>query len=515
MTYAGDCVLHDADSHLLEPPDWLARYADPRLRDRIPALDLHGLEREAAAALRERAARGDRPPDDDLARLLAQKNFSALGAFDPEDRVRALDLLGFRSQLVFSTYSHLDMIRLHGRPALDPDVLYGMVDAHNRGIVEFCAHDRRLLPVGFVALDDPERALAATRRALALGCAGVEVPSYPVGPRSLAHPEYDLLYAELAERGVPLLFHVGGGGPLVDPVYACNGHDAERLYTERETPIPTLTYIGIPAPLEMALAALIFDGVFERFPELRCGVIEQGASWVPGLSRRLDAALAEFGRPGQRARLSLRPSEYLRRQVRITPFAFEDIGWLVDQTGPELYLFGSDYPHDEGGTAPLERFQDALRGRPRATREAIYWRNFEDLMGDALPEPLRVRSAAARDPEDEVLQRTGEPLAVHRKKALLRLLVRDAAAALGLSAERHELQTAVDEFRVQNGLGELAAVLRWLDEAGLDEDALVGVLADGVLAEKLRAHFGERLERELPAQIGVASARRWSGRSRG
>lgn len=511
MNYVKGRDIHDADSHLLEHPDWLMRYVSPAVRQRVPLLDLHGLEDEAAQALQEHRA-GTRPIIEDAAELMTRKNWAALGAFDPAERSQALNLLGFKSQLVFSTYSHLGMIDHGGAATLDPEVLYEVVDGHNRGVVDFCAADQRLLPVGFVAPHVPERAIASTRLALDLGCAGIELPSLPCGEYSLTHPAFDPLYAMLQERGRPLLFHVGGGGRLVHPTFGANGRAPERVHHDRETLIPTLTYVGIPAPLEMALAALILDGVFERFPTLRCGVIEQGAIWVPGFLRRIDAALEEFGRPRQRASLSLSPSEYFMRQVRVTPFPFEDIEWLIHETGPDIYMFGTDYPHDEGGESPLSMFDASLESFPNTVRDAIYWRNFEDLMGNGLSEALCVQAVAEDSFEEEreeaeVLRLTGESTAVHRKKVLLRLLVKEAAERQGLIASDEEVEAAVNEFRANCGLYDVDETLEWLGTARITYESLCRVMRDSVLADKLYLQLQEDVARNLPEQIGVATAR--------
>ena len=511
MNYVQGRDIHDADSHLLEHPDWLKPYLSSAVRQQVPSLDLHGLEAEATQALAEHRA-GTRPIIEDAAELMTHKNWAALGAFDTAERSQALNLLGFKSQLVFSTYSHLGMIDHGGAATLDPDVLYEIVDGHNRGVVDFCAADQRLLPVGFVAPHLPERAIAATQRALDLGCAGIELPSLPCGDYSLTHTALDPLYAMLQERGRPLLFHVGGGGRLVHPTFAATGRAPEQVHHDRETLIPSLTYMGIPAPLEMALAALILDGVFERFPGLRCGVIEQGAIWVPGFLRRLDAALEEFGRPRQRASLSLSPSEYFVRQIRVTPFPFEDIEWLIHETGPELYLFGTDYPHDEGGETPLSMFDEALESFPNNVRDAIYWRNFEDLMANGLPETLRVQAVFEDSFEDEtdeveVLRLTGESLAVHRKKVLLRLLVREAAERYGLIASDDEVEAAVDEFRASCDLYDVEETQEWLGDAKITYESLCRVMRDSVLADKLYLQLQDEVTRNLPEQIGVATAR--------
>jgi predicted TIM-barrel fold metal-dependent hydrolase len=130
---------------------------------------------------------------------------------------------------------------------------------------------------------------------------------------------------------------------------------------------------------------MVLDGIFERFPKLRCGVIEQGASWVPGWMRQLDSAVDAFRRHEERLqKLSLRPSEYVRRQIRVTPYPAEDTGWIVQNAGPEVCLFSSDYPHVEGGRNPLKRFEASLEGVSEDAVRRFYTDNFVDLMGSAL-----------------------------------------------------------------------------------------------------------------------------------
>lgn len=73
------------------------------------------------------------------------------------------------------------------------------------------------------------------------------------------------------------------------------------------------------------------------------------------------------------------PSEYIRRQVRFTPFPHEDIGWLIDEVGPELFLFSSDYPHPEGTRDPLGRFEKFLTNTGEAAKQRFYSGNFADL----------------------------------------------------------------------------------------------------------------------------------------
>ena len=80
----------------------------------------------------------------------------------------------------------------------------------------------------------------------------------------------------------------------------------------------------------------------------------------------------------------MKPSDYVRRQLRVTPYPTEDVGWITEQAGPEICLFSSDYPHVEGGRNPLRRFEASMAGLPEFAKERFYRGNFEELMGRGL-----------------------------------------------------------------------------------------------------------------------------------
>ncbi|MGH7012369.1 MAG: hypothetical protein ACREEX_16155, partial [Caulobacteraceae bacterium] len=81
--------------------------------------------------------------------------------------------------------------------------------------------------------------------------------------------------------------------------------------------------------------------------------------------------------------LSLKPSDYIRRQVKFTPFPGEDVGEMIRQAGSELFLFSSDYPHPEGTTDPIGRFERTFEGIDEAAKERFYAANFQEMMGPA------------------------------------------------------------------------------------------------------------------------------------
>ncbi len=396
MPYASGRTIHDADAHIMETPTWLRDHADPGLRDRIAPLDLSsGNElrqtgdpdeqlRDLNAAFDRLAAKhaSEEYRATEAEEIMARKNFAATGSFVAEDRPRALDLLGFQSQLVFNTFHNRRLRNWeHGG---DGELAIGAARAHNRGMVEFCSVDDRLLASCYVPLFDIDAAPGLVDEALAMGAAALLIASGCPPGHSPSHVDLDPVWAKAQEAGIPVVFHVGGTGDLIDPAYFQNGLPIPPDFHGGEENFRSVDYMGIPGPPAQTLATLIFDGVLERFPDLRIGVIEQGAIWVPSWLRQMESAYDAFHRHEERLQaLSLRPTDYVRRQIRFTPYPTEDVGWIIANSGPEVCLFSSDYPHVEGGRKPLERFESSLGDVDDSVRQAFYCDNFLDLMGTA------------------------------------------------------------------------------------------------------------------------------------
>ncbi|MCZ6464276.1 MAG: amidohydrolase family protein [Proteobacteria bacterium] len=385
MSYIEGRTVHDADAHVVETPDWVHEYADPAIRERIPPLYLASVKPgEHTLIEKMRIQHADpeyRARDEE--EILLRKNWSATGSFIREDRPRALDLLGVQSQLVFNTFMNGYLNRLEHEP--DLDFAYGVARAHNRAMLEFCSVDRRLLPTGYVPLADFERAREMAEWNLDSGCKALLVPSQCPGKHSPSHVGLFPVWERAQEAGVPVVFHVGGGGELLSPAYFENGMAPVPDFHGGAENFRSVDYMAIPFPPMQTLSTLIFDGILDRFPRLMIGVIEQGASWVPGWMRQLDSAHDAFRKNEERLqKLSLRASEYVRRQVRVTPYPAEDVGWIAQQAGDEVCLFSTDYPHVEGGRNPVKRFEASMKNLSDAQRQRFYCDNFVELMGSAL-----------------------------------------------------------------------------------------------------------------------------------
>jgi predicted TIM-barrel fold metal-dependent hydrolase len=382
MPYVEGRVVHDADSHVVETPDWFEPYADPDVRARMDRVYVSvvkpGEEKFIDRLLERRLDPEDRPRAE--AEIMLRKNWSAMGSFVKEDRPRALDLLGFASQLVFNTFFNKYLVDVEQRG--DAALTYGVARAHNRAMVDFCSVDRRLLPVGYVPLADFERAHAIAGEAIALGCKALMIPSACPPGHSPSHVDLFPVWAVAQEAGVPIVLHVGGGGRLIDPSYFRNGLPMVTDFHGGAENFRSVDYMAIPVPPMQTLATMIFDRVFDHFPSLKVGVIEQGAVWLPSWMRQMESAVEAFAKTEERLRkLELRPSDYVRRQIRVTPYPTEPVGWIIEQAGEEVCMFSSDYPHVEGGRHPLKRFEASMGTVGEPARQRFYCDNFVDLMG--------------------------------------------------------------------------------------------------------------------------------------
>ena len=379
LPYAHGRRFLDADSHIMELPGFLEPFADPSIRDRLPALstEVAGAQGEGFEAYR---ATGAHAPEQvvELERNVigGPKGYHALGAFNAAERSRALDLLGFDAQLVFGSFALACFLH---HP--DLDVRYGGCRAYNRAIASFCADDPRLLAVAVVSLAEPVRAVDELRRALALGCAAVWIPAEPCGGRSPGHADIDPFWATLAEAGVPFMVHVGAQRMQIRAEYMNTGRPQATGWQGGGEALRLKDFPILHADTDEFLSVLVLDGVLERHRALRGGAIELGASWVPGLLRRVDHAVANLARfdPDVQA-FTRRPSEQIIEQLAFTPFPFEDVGRLIAESCDELYLFSSDYPHLEGGRNPLGRFEASLAEATEATRERFYSANLVRIM---------------------------------------------------------------------------------------------------------------------------------------
>ena len=192
----------------------------------------------------------------------------------------------------------------------------------------------------------------------------------PVDGRPLSHPDHDRFWSAFVDHGITPVFHVADQPRVFDDCW----------YTDDEAFVPVLESAFLWVPPALALTDLILNGVFDRHPDLRVGVVELSSIWVPQYLLMLDGAYDFTTRLNGRplAELALRPSEYFLRHVRVSSFSYEDPARLTAKSG-DVFMFCSDYPHSEGTATPLADYE--RMGCEAHKQPGLFHDNVEFMLG--------------------------------------------------------------------------------------------------------------------------------------
>jgi predicted TIM-barrel fold metal-dependent hydrolase len=336
-------TLISSDSHIIEPADLWETRIDPTFRDRAPRLVRTGeFDQWYADGVKfgnigtnQQAGLRFEAPD----KLTAggSMNTIPLGGVDPHAHIKDMDVDSVAGGVLYPSQG-LTVYRVP-----DSELLSAIFRAYNDWLADFCKpYPKRLKGIAMLNVDEPPVAASELRRAANIGLAGAMIPLRPMEHR-YDHPMYEPLWAAAQDLDMPLSLHVGTyrWRPGTNP------NDAAQDivdFTNRE------------CDARNAIAAMIYAGVFERYPTLRVGVVEFEVAWAPYFLARLDNVYTEraVGRKLQRFKDGLVPSDFFRRNVFIS-FQEDDLGiQLRSIIGVHNLMWGSDYPHAES-TFPKSR----------------------------------------------------------------------------------------------------------------------------------------------------------------
>jgi predicted TIM-barrel fold metal-dependent hydrolase len=356
----------DVDQHLFEPREMWRDHIDPAFREDALAITDDELgypwltwrgerlylaeiqfpgKAKEIGAMRMRLARGE-PAHHRYEDVLPPEYSEA------KARVAKLDEFGLDACVVFPNFGLLweDML------SVDREAQCANLRAFNRWMAASVADGGgRLHGVAHLTLRDPAWTIAEIRSLAEAGVRLAMIAPAPVDGKALSHPDLDPIWAAFCEHGVSPVFHVGGfRGPLDPAWYEGDPETVDRVMDS--------VFLWV-APA-VALANMIIHGVFDRFPDLRIGVIELTAHWVPQFVLMLEGSygfyVARHGEPPRRLELS--PGEYMRRNVRVGALAYEQPANLMSLVGDDVFMFGSDWPHAEGIAEPLRGYERAIEG---------------------------------------------------------------------------------------------------------------------------------------------------------
>ena len=241
----------------------------------------------------------------------------------------------------------------------DSELLSAICRVYNDWIADFCKpYPDRLKGIAMLNVDDVEEASQELERCAKLGLVGAFIPVSPLADGRIVTRSTTASGGRRRTSGIPLLLHIGTPRGGV-PGYEFTMNLAELTGAGRSTTDYWVRY---------SLCAMIFAGVFDRYPRLKVGSVEHEAAWIPHWLKQMDFTYRE--RPvftkGWRSKEGLLPSDYWRRNMFVE-FMEDDLGvQLRDQIGVENMLWGSDFPHAES-TWPKSRdfLEPHVRGRAR------------------------------------------------------------------------------------------------------------------------------------------------------
>lgn len=375
----------DVDQHLFEERDTWAAHIDPSHREDALGIvdDEHGWPwlvfrgRQLYPVEVQHPARPGEIADN---RRRMRRGEPAPGRYEdllPDEyrggapRVAALESFGLDASVLFPNFGLIWERMLAG----DPPARRANARAYNRWMTgALGGGEGRLFGVAHLLLDDVDWAVAEIRRLAGDGVRLAMVAPAPVDGKPLSDPSLDPVWDAFCTHGVSPVFHVAGfESPLHAAWHRGDPEPGDRLMDS--------VFLWV-APA-VALANLILHGTLERFPDLRIGVVELSAGWVPGFLLNLDGAfdfyVARHGEPVHP--LADRPSSYFLRQVRVAALPYEAPAHLVRKVGAGTFMIGSDWPHAEGVTHPGADTAAAVAGLEEADRALVLGGNAAWLLG--------------------------------------------------------------------------------------------------------------------------------------
>jgi predicted TIM-barrel fold metal-dependent hydrolase len=370
-------TLLDSDSHVSEPLNLWQERLPKKYRDIAPHMETQYEGKPGAWWHIEK----DREPHnvilgfganksiEELQKLLESFSYAGAhrGGWDPAQRLKDMDQDGVAGDVLYTTLGfRMFWIR-------DAGFQRACFQVYNDWLGEFCAHSpKRLKGLGLISLYEPKLAAEDLADCAKKGLAGAVVWASPPEELPFYSELYDPFWAAAQDHSMPLSLHEFAGFQWVDwdssaikrtVAQGINSHEVERTFT-----------------------TLILSGVLERFPSLKVISAELNCGWLPyflhRLDERFDARGIRFRGTPFSTKLTLRPSEYFRRQLYAT-FIDDTFGIAHRHAiGVDNILWSSDFPHSATfWPKSREKIAQDFQGVSDEEKDKILWRNTAKLYG--------------------------------------------------------------------------------------------------------------------------------------
>ena len=293
--------------------------------------------------------------------MALQKRMSGIPVLvDVELRLRIMDRYdGYVQVLTLAN----PPIEVAGSPDVSPE----LARLANDGMAEIVARHPDRFP-GFVAslpMNNPDAAVREIDRAIDdLRATGVQIYTNVAG-RPLDLPEYQPIFARMAQRDLPIWMHPARPAAFAD--YA----------GEQRSKFDMWWAFGWPYETSVAMGRLVFSGIFDRHPGLKIITHHLGAM-IPFCAGRVGGGLDQLGSRSDDpedtqalGRLAKRPIDYFKMFYGDTALfgAWHAMESGLAFFGADHVLFGTDMPFDpEKGPGFIRDTIEAMT-RMRATEE--------------------------------------------------------------------------------------------------------------------------------------------------
>jgi len=331
--------LISSDSHVSEPPDLWVERLDIKYWDRAPRVVLNLEGQEGAYFVYEgypphnlAIGLGAGRTPEELAAFLKTGTYADArpGGWDPAQRLPDMELDGVEAEVLYTTLG----FRLFWLK--DAALQRACFRVYNDWLAAYCSYaPRRLKGLALISLYDPKEGAQELERCARLGLKGAMIWCSPPADQPYSSEIYDPFWAAAQDLDMPVSLHAITGMERIPWEYGAEKRAMRQTVTPHE--------------IEKSFSILILSGVLERFPRLKIVSAENNCGWLPYYLQRMDRGFARFGPSGTvtpwPTKLTLKPSEYFRRQMYCTfiddSFGVASRHWI----GVDNIMWSSDYPH--------------------------------------------------------------------------------------------------------------------------------------------------------------------------
>ncbi len=371
----------DCDTHFTEPKDLWTANAPAGLKDKMPHVRRIDDQDRWFVGDRDFGSLGGNVIGKDKNKLLGKLAFRtydqiAPGSYDVDERLKDMDAMGVWAQIC---YQNGGVTQVGSLCALNDEPLAITI---TQMFNDACADRRkasggRINGMGTLPYWDKDLTIKEMKRIIDIGVKGVVLPDRPerisegyLGTDGKVNPFWEEVLQICNDTGTPLNFHLNS---------SLNAESAmwDNLGFDQKLPMSALIHhIGCAT----TMTNFMVTGLLDRFPDLKIGLIESGAGWVPFWLEALEHQLDEF-RTIENRGLKMRPTEYFKKHFWVT-FWFEEYAPLkmMDAIGADKLLFETDYPHP---TSLYPGVQDklvkVLGGYDYAVRKQVLETNAKNL----------------------------------------------------------------------------------------------------------------------------------------